>query len=80
VNVTARSYWDGPNTSVHRHQGQQLPGACWAAAEALALITGLVLLGTFVGESKAGKVAKFLYRLALLRPWDQLSGSYFRKL
>jgi pimeloyl-ACP methyl ester carboxylesterase len=54
---------------------------CWAVAEAPALTAGLVLLGPFVRDAKASTVAKFLFRLALLRPWGpSIWKSYFKKL
>lgn len=43
--------------------------ACWAAAEAPGLTTGLVLIGPFVRQPKTNPFSKLLLRLALLRPW-----------
>jgi pimeloyl-ACP methyl ester carboxylesterase len=43
--------------------------ACWAAAEAPGLTTGLVLIGPFVRQPKTNPLSKLMLRLALLRPW-----------
>jgi pimeloyl-ACP methyl ester carboxylesterase len=55
--------------------------ACWAAAEAPVLTTGLVLLGPFVRDAKTNVAGKLLLRLALLRPWGPAAWrAYFKKL
>jgi pimeloyl-ACP methyl ester carboxylesterase len=43
--------------------------AAWAAAEAPALVAGLVLIGPFVRNVPVGFMTMLAFRLALLRPW-----------
>ena len=43
--------------------------AVWAAAEEPHLVAGLVLVGPFVRDVPAGRIAELSFRLALLRPW-----------
>ncbi len=43
--------------------------AAWAAAEAPDLVAGIVLLGPFVRDGSAGRLAALAFRAGLLRPW-----------
>lgn len=55
--------------------------ACWAAAEAPALVAGLVLLGPVVRDGRTSLLGSLLLRVALLRPWGPaIWSAYFRKL
>lgn len=55
--------------------------ACWAAAEAPALVAGLVLLGPVVRDGRANLLGSVLLRVALLWPWGPaIWSAYFRKL
>ncbi|NHC14004.1 alpha/beta fold hydrolase [Motilibacter deserti] len=55
--------------------------AVWAAAEAPAAVSGLVLAGPFVRDPAAGHLTRLALRLALLRPWGpSVWRAYHRKL
>jgi pimeloyl-ACP methyl ester carboxylesterase len=55
--------------------------AVWAAAEAPDLVAGLVLLGPFVRNVPAGRLATLAFRAGLLRPWGPaVWNAYYAKL
>lgn len=55
--------------------------AAWAAAEAPALVRGLVLIGPFVRQVPVGRLAELAFRLALLRPWGRAAWlAYYPRL
>lgn len=55
--------------------------AAWAAAEAPALVRGLVLIGPFVRMTPVSLVAVLAFRLALLKPWGPAAWrSYYARL
>jgi len=54
--------------------------AVWAAAEAPALVSGLVLIGPFVRNAPIGKLAMLAFRAGLVRPWGPaVWNSYYPK-
>jgi pimeloyl-ACP methyl ester carboxylesterase len=77
--IALANHLDGPAILIGNSMGAA--AACWAAAEAPKLTTGLVLLGPFVRDPKGNPLAKLMFRLALLRPWGPtVWKAYFRTL
>lgn len=55
--------------------------AVWVAAESPGLVEGLVLIGAFVRDPEASRVAELVMRLALIRPWGPRAwGSQYARL
>lgn len=55
--------------------------AVWAAAEAPAMVAGLVLIGPFVRKAHVSVLTRAIFRLALSRPWGRAAWvSYYRRL
>jgi len=77
--IALANHLGGPAILIGNSMGAA--AACWAAAEAPKLTTGLVLLGPFVRNGKVSPLGKLMFRLALLRPWGPaVWKAYFRTL